>query len=202
MNIKLRRIGAYLIDYIFVIFLIGLISQINIINPYYDEYYEAYQEYETMTNDILPSNALETVFKSDYINTYQNVLKYGTSISIISIIVYLLYFIGFQKWNNNQTLGKKLFNLKIVNKDKSKPVSWVQYIVRTIVIYNIIFNCLSLVFVWTLHDKSFIIATMIINAFSYLITYGSLLLILFRTDNKGIHDIICKTAIVENKKSK
>ena len=48
-NIKVKRIGAYIIYYLFVFLLITMLSQIRVLNPSYEEYAESYVSYEEIT---------------------------------------------------------------------------------------------------------------------------------------------------------
>lgn len=195
MNIKFRRFGAYLIDYAFIVLLTSLIAQLQIINPYYDQYYEAYEKYEEVVNDVNINNAINVAFSKGFSESYQNVLKYGSITSGISIICYLLYFVGFQKWNNSQTLGKRMFNIKVLSKDNSE-VSWLQMFLRSIIIYNLVFSLITLLLTFISKGKLFVILILGINLLMTIVTYGSALLILFRKDNRGIHDLVAGTKVV------
>ena len=136
-NIKFRRISAYLIDYLFIFLIITMLSQIRVLNPTYDEYYEAYDRYMEIYDDLSVDNALEIVESAEYQEVNYDLSRYSVSISIISLVVYLVYFVGFQKWNKNQTLGKKMFNIEVVSND-GKSASWLQILLREVIIYNIV----------------------------------------------------------------
>lgn len=196
MDLKFRRIGAYLIDYAFIVLFSGLVAQITVLNPYYDEYLDAYDEYYEVSSNLDVDNTLDMIDNDEYITVYQNVIKYNVYNCGITIVIYLLYFVGFQKWNKNQTLGKKMFRIKLSSAD-GDTVSWGQYLLRTIIIYNLLLSVLMEVFAYTLNGSMFIYGIMGLNLLSYVITMGSLIMILVRKDNLGIHDIVAKTKIIE-----
>ena len=125
-----------------------------------------------------------------------NLAKYSVSISIISIIVYLGYFVGFQKWNKNQTLGKKLFNIEVASIENT-DVKWWQILLREIIIYNLIAEILYVILILFLNVNSYFMISNIILAISSLIFLINVILILFRKDGRGLHDLLAKTIVVE-----
>jgi hypothetical protein len=194
---KLKRFVAYLIDILLVGFIASAIASIDVLNPYYDDYLDAYENFNETIDSIDESNVIEIVTSNDFIYEYRSVLKYGACISIISVSCYLLYFVGFQKWNKNQTIGKKLMKIKVVNKDDSDSVSVWRYIARTIFAYNLFFNSLGICIAFYLSGKSFLITFGVVSLLGYLITYAGYLMILFKKDGRGIHDIVGGTKVVE-----
>lgn len=195
MRIKLKRIGAYLIDYAFVILLASLIGQLEFLNPYYNEYQESYEKYVSLTENLTVENAVGFVQDEDFMVTYQEFYRYGTAVNIISIIVYLLYFVGFQKWNKGQTLGKKMFNLRVVDKNKD-TVSWLRLFIRTVIAYNLLFNVVLIILCNCTSALVFTRLALVINGISSIIMYAILISVLVRKDNKGFHDLIMGTEVV------
>jgi hypothetical protein len=193
----LKRFVAYLIDILLVGFIASAIASIDVLNPYYDDYLDAYENFNETIDSIDESNVVEIITSSDFTDEYRSVLKYGACASIISVSCYLLYFVGFQKWNKNQTIGKKLMKIKVVNKDGSDNVSIWRYAVRTIFAYNLFFNSLGICIAFYFSGKSFLITFMVVSLLGYLITYAGYLMILFKKDGRGIHDIVGGTKVVE-----
>lgn len=191
-SLTFRRICAYALDYIFIILLTTMISQIRFINPSYDNYVSAYNEYSIMYDEVMNGN-LDVMNSSDFKNIYYNLDKYSVSVSISIIIIYLLYFVGFQKWNHNQTLGKKAFNIIITNKNK-KVTIW-QMLFRTIIIYNIIFEILSLLALWIFDANTYLYVDMALSFISMIFFYVNGGIVIFSKKHLGIHDLICKTEV-------
>ena len=133
-----KRIGAYAIDYLFIFLLLTMLSQIRFLNPTYDLYMDNYDKYLDIMDNVSSENVLDIINDSEYQEVNYNLSKYSVSVSITSIILYLAYFVGFQKWNKNQTLGKKLFNISVKNKKDDGNPSWGQMFLRTIIPYNIL----------------------------------------------------------------
>ena len=112
---KLRRLTAYIIDITLIGFIASAVASIKVLNPYYDNYLESYDEFNETISGINEDNIEEIITSDRLITGFQDCLKYSTYQSGISLVCYLLYFVGFQKWNKNQTVGKKLMRLKVVN---------------------------------------------------------------------------------------
>lgn len=193
---KLQRLGAYIIDYIFILLLITLLGQIRFLNPTFDEYYKTYDESMEMINNTNEEDIFKLLESEEYSLANYNLAKYSVSISIISIIVYLGYFVGFQKWNKNQTLGKKLFNIEVASIENT-DVKWWQILLREIIIYNLIAEILYVILILFLNVNSYFMISNIILAISSLIFLINVILILFRKDGRGLHDLLAKTIVVE-----
>ena len=194
-NIKFRRISAYLIDYLFIFLIITMLSQIRVLNPTYDEYYEAYDRYMEIYDDLSVDNALEIAESAEYQEVNYDLSRYSVSISIISLVVYLAYFVGFQKWNKNQTLGKKMFNIEVVSND-GKSASWLQILLREVIIYNIVWEILVIISIFVFNYEGYMIASSVLSLIAGIILWVSVLFIIFRKDGRGLHDIIAKTKVV------
>lgn len=193
---KLQRLGAYIIDYIFILLLITFLGQIRFLNPTFDEYYKTYDESMEMINNTNEEDIFKLLESEEYSLANYNLAKYSVSISIISIIVYLGYFVGFQKWNKNQTLGKKLFNIEVASIENT-DVKWWQILLREIIIYNLIAEILYVILILFLNVNSYFMISNIILAISSLIFLINVILILFRKDGRGLHDLLAKTIVVE-----
>lgn len=193
-SLTFRRICAYAIDYIFIILLSTMVSGIRFLNPSYDNYVSAYDEYATMYEKIADGD-LELVNSNEFKDIYYNLDKYSVSVSISTIVIYLLYFVGFQKWNHNQTLGKKAFNIAVTSKNEKVTV-W-QMLLRSIIIYNIIFEVLSLLSLWIFDANTYLYIDMALTFIAGIFFYINGGIVIFSKKHLGIHDIICKTEVKE-----
>ncbi len=196
---KLKRLLAYIIDILLVGFVASALANIDILNPYLDNYLESYENFNKTLEDINEENVLDMFSSDEFVIQYQDTLKYSAYSTGISLVCYLLYFIGFQKWNKNQTIGKKLMNLKVVNKNKKDDVKVWQYLVRTLVVYNLLFSTLTVCLALCFDTKLFFTLSMIVSIIGYVITYFGYGMILFRKDGKGLHDLISGTEVMEVK---
>ena len=90
-------------------------------------------------------------------------------------------------------------NLKVVSKNKKDEVRIWQYIVRTLIVYNLFFNCLNVGLALCLNAKLFFTLSMIVSIIGYVITYLGYAMIVFRKDGKGLHDLLSGTEVMEVK---
>jgi len=200
-NILSKRISAYLIDILFVFILIGLITGIKYINPYYEKYNNAYQEYNDLLEDYSKEKIEEKEFTKGYNETYYLISKYSVSYNIVIICGLILYFGVFQKYNNGQTLGKKIMKIQVVSTDNEKKVDLFKMILRTIPMYYIyigsivpiILNNLLLLFV---HKNQYVTFVSTISYIFLIINIVSFILVLKRKDQRGIHDLISNTKVI------
>lgn len=192
---KFKRLAAYLIDIMIVNFVATCLSSIVVLNPYYDNYLEKSEEMTDILDEAVEENDLEFWNSLEFKVVYQDVVKYGSISSLISLGCSLLYFVGFQKWNKNQTLGKKLLKIKVVS-DDCDDVSFLQYLVRTVIVYNLLFTSLNVALSFWLGSSSFFVVSIIVSVIGELITYAGYFMILFRKDELGLHDILGKTRVV------
>lgn len=193
---KLQRLGAYIIDYLFILLLITLLGQIRFLNPTFDKYYETYDEYMELIENVNESNVLEIIESEEYSIANYNLSKYSVSMSIISILVYIGYFAGFQKWNKGQTLGKKLFNIEVSNVNEGN-IKWWQLILREFIIYNLWAEILYVIFILLLSANSYFVISNTILFVTFIISFVNILFVLFRKDGRGLHDLLAKTIVVE-----
>ena len=192
---KLRRFLAYFLDIMIVGLVASSLANIRIINPYYDEYLEVQDKIKETYKDVNEDNILDVVFKEDNINLYRDLRKANSITSIISVCCYVLYFVGFQKWNKNQTVGKKLMKIKVVSVDK-KEVSGLDYLVRSVFAYNLLFTSLNIWVAFRFSGNMYLNLTSIFSSVGSLITLITYLMILVRSDGRGLHDIVGHTKVV------
>lgn len=196
-----KRISAFLIDILFLFIVINLIMGIKFINPYYDKYVESYENYNEIVEKYNNKELTEDDFTKLYVQNYYQVTKYSISYNIIIVVCIILYFVLFQKFNNGQTLGKKLMRLKVVDSTEEKNVSILKYLIRSLSVYYIyiggilpiIINC---ILIFILSPSSYMTISMVISYAFLIISIVSLVMINVRKDEKGIHDLLANTKVI------
>ena len=127
-----------------------------------------------------------------------SVSKNSIPTSILNIVITILYFVIFQYFNNGQTIGKRLLGIKIINKSKEKP-TFTQILIRSIIIYGFVTTISSLVILSCCSKEVYF------NTYTYLSSIESILILLsfvvmlFREDKRGLHDLIAGTSVIETK---
>lgn len=189
----LRRIGAYIVDIIVITMISSMFVRIEFLNPKYDEYEKAYNEYIDFTSEVI--NNPEKVNDSNLNDITYNLSKTGLATSIITLVVTTLYFVGFQYINRGQTLGKKLFKIQVVDSE-NKKLKFYQVLVRALLIDKIATNAISAVLISTLSKDTYLTGSQYVELVDMAIMAASFILIMFREDGKGLHDMIAGTKVV------
>ena len=199
-----KRIMAFLLDILLVFFLASLVTSIHFINPYYKKYEKSFAEYSEVTNNYLEEKISEKEFlQLNYVN-YYNVSRFSVPYNIAIVVILILYFVVFQKFNNGQTMGKQIMKIKVVNNSDNKDVSLIKYLLRSLPIYYIsigaiiplLLNSLALLFV---KGKMFYIVSACINYAFVILGVVTLTIMLSRKDKRGLHDLIAGTKVIELK---
>ena len=196
-----KRISAYLIDILFIIIVIGLISEIKFINPYYDKYIESYETYNEILEDYTNEEITEKEFVKLYDENYYLVSKYSVSYNIVIVVVIMLYFGVFQKFNKGQTIGKKIMRIRVVsNNNDNEKVSLFRYLIRILPMYYIYIGGLiplviNTILVFILNENNFINVTMIVSYLFLFVGVLSFIFICIRKDERGLQDIIANTKV-------
>lgn len=199
-SILSKRISAYLIDILFVFVVVGLISQIKFINPQYDKYVESYEKYNKILENFTNDEITEDEFNKEYSENYYLVSKYSISYNIIIVLSIILYFGVFQRYNNGQTIGKKLMKIKIVSNNENDKVSLFQYLLRTLPMYYVYIGgviplLINSGLVFIINKNNYMNITMIVSYMFLILSIISFVLIVKRKDKRGIQDLIANTKV-------
>lgn len=171
-----RRLGAYAVDwYLYSVILIGFnvfYSKVKGIEPTYFMTLECYEKSDT------------------------------TIVMLLMLFIHFLIFVVLVKVLNGQTLGKKLFKLRIVSTN-NQPVTIFQLLLREFVGLILIegsFSPISSYFRTYLAIHFYDI--MLLIGIWYLVSFVSLVIVRFNPNGKMVHDIIGKTKVIDTKLEK
>ena len=187
------RLVAYIIDIIIVSIVCTGIMFLLPKNDNYDKYIKEYEQIQTefMENKITTkeyfNKSVDVVYDIDYSNTLS---------MIIEVVLIILYFIVFQFYNKGQTLGKKLMKLRVVGVENNEitlnQIAW-----RSVIINSIFVNILIIGSLLFLGRNYYFYASYAIQAISLIIIFTTLIMILFRKDGRGLHDVVTKTKVIQ-----
>lgn len=187
------RAVAYIIDILLVSIVCSGILFLIPENKNYDAYVK---EYEQIQTDVIEkkidtkeyfNKAIDIVYDIDYSNCMS---------MIIEIVVIILYFVVFQYYNNGQTLGKKIMKLRVIsNNGDSLSLNQVAY--RALIINSVLINMLIVAALLFLGRNYYYYASLLLQIISEVIVIVTLIMIMFRKDGRGLHDIIAGTKVVQ-----
>jgi len=194
---KIKRIIAYIID----LFLVSLVASIIVYIPIFNYDVESVQDKTLALYENILTSGSADVNESDYIESLYEIEKESASVNIIEAILIFLYFgvIGFIF--NGQTLGKKIMKIKVVPNDGTKLNPYL-YILRTILNTDCIVRIVSVISLYYLGASNWYSLYNIISSIPQVLIFASLGFMIFRDDERGLHDLICQTKVIETSNTK
>lgn len=187
-----KRFFAYIIDIFIVLVIANLITMFIPISEKTQDYYKELQitQKKMYDKEIDVKEYTDIVLEDNY-----NISKGTVLISLTSIIIYILYFVVYQVYNNGQTVGKKLMKIKVKSiTDESLSINTMLF--RALIIYGIAANIINLILILLLKKELYLSISNTISIIQSLIVIISAFMILFSKQKRGIHDIITKTEVV------
>lgn len=121
--------------------------------------------------------------------------KQGIFNSIITLSTTLLYFGIIQYFLKGQTIGKKILKLKIVSAS-NKKLNIFNYILRTLVVNNILLNGISILFLLLATKTVYLQVDNILGMLVSISEAIIIFLVLTREDQRGLHDLLFNTKVV------
>ena len=125
--------------------------------------------------------------------------KKGVFNSIITLSCTLIYFGIIQYLLNGQTIGKKILNLKIIS-TTNKKLNIINYILRSLIINNILLNTIGILFLILSSKKVYLEANNILSTLTSVFEATIIFLVLTRQDQRGLHDLLFNTEVISIKK--
>ena len=111
-----KRLGAFILDYFIIIVIASLITMgfdSNKTTDLTNKMSQLANDYQS--GEITIDEYEEETYKINY-----ELQKSNVTTNIVSVTLYIGYFIVFATLNKGQTLGKKLLKIKVVNKNNEK----------------------------------------------------------------------------------
>lgn len=164
----------------------------DVLEKYYKDDKLSKKDYSKLEQD--SSKLMEKEYKTYY---YKLNKSYKIN-NIIYIALILLYFVGVNLLTNGQTLGKKVMKLKIVNNsDEYTKVSTFNYFLRALVLYNPLYYLMVLLGVELMSANSFYNWMIVWSNIQNYLQIVIMIMILARVDNRGLHELLSKTKVIE-----
>ena len=195
----IRRIFAYILDAMIISIIASAIANIRIFNPYLDKYREVEKQYtEVLENSLSDQEKFQELMNSDKINDMSyNLTKYGVYLSISSVIVTFGYFVCFQYYTKGKTLGRLITRTELVSSNKEE-LTFIQLIKRSVIINSLITSPILIIMMFTLNKASYLSANKYVQLVDYTLLIGSICLMIYREDGKGIHDLFAGTRVISS----
>ena len=187
------RLVAYIIDVTLVSIVCSGILFLFPKNENYSKYLKEYQEVQTnfIDNKIEADEYIHKVSDITYDIDYSNVLS-----MIVEVVLLILYFIVFQFYNKGQTFGKKLMKLRVVN-NNGNELTLNQVTCRALIIDSILINLFMIAALLFSGRNYYYYASLSLQLLSGIIIFVTLMMIFFRKDGRGLHDVVTGTKVIQ-----
>ncbi len=190
-----KRIGAYVLDILIVSLFVSLLSYVPFLNPSRDAYSEKYNELVNLQEQYSSSEISLDEYNQAFEPIAYEIYRYNTYYVIIDLVCTLLYFGVLQFFCKGQTIGKKLFQIRVVSNDE-RPLTLVNFILRTVVLSNMIISVALQCIVHFMDVDHYYMVYENVNLVGSIILYIILFMIVVRADGRGLHDFVANTKVV------
>ena len=141
----------------------------------------------------------KTITMKEYFNQYSSI-EYLISKemflqNLFSLILMIGYFVILPYYYKGQTIGKKMMKIKIVKEDDKLTIN--DLALRSLLANGIAMTFIELALIFLIKDTSYFITISILSFVQFLLVITSVFMILYRKDKKALHDIVCKTLVID-----
>lgn len=187
-----KRVLAFLFDYFVVALVLSLITYSFSYNKSIEK------EAGELVNNYNDGKITVEEYNKQVREINYKLQKGNVSVNAVTAVLFIGYFIVFAYLNKGQTLGKKLFKIRVVERDNRPSLK--AMILRSLFIYGIISSLYCAIFVNFLNVDYFSYGNTIIGYIESLFIMVSFFMILYKNDGRGLHDLIAKTSVIEEVK--
>ena len=191
---KAKRVFSYIIDFLIISFISNILFQVIFKTSSYEEYIEKSESY---FKELVSSGSTEYT-EEDLIIIMHDINKAQIPLAIIEFGMTIFYFGIISFIAKGKTLGKQIFKLRVVPTE-GKQLNPGLYFLREIILTNSVFNLLEIINISLCGTNKWYMFNSFITNSKLLITIILLGFLIFREDGRSLHDIICKTKVIEEK---
>lgn len=195
-ELPIRRILAYIIDMIVFCMIVLLFSFMIKENS---NVATLNLEMNSINEMALNHEISFTGYLSRYADIIHDLDREKVFINILNCVFIMIYFVFIPYFFEGRTIGKKIMGLKIVRKDE-ELLMLNDLIIRNLIVNGLGFLLLSLSILYLSSGMFYFVITFILGILQILLVFISLFMILYRKDNRGLHDILSETMVVRDKK--
>lgn len=187
-----KRLVAYILDAIIVSLIFSFLTMFikesnNLINL------------NNQLNTISENFINKTITMKEYFNQFASVEylinKEMFLQNLFSLILMIGYFVVLPYYYNGQTIGKKMMKIKIVKEDDKLTIN--DLALRSLLANGIAVTFIELALIFLIKDTAYFITISIFSFVQFLLVITSIFMILYRKDKKALHDIVCKTLVID-----
>lgn len=190
-KIFFKRILAYIIDCVILFFAMLVV---NLFIPTFGDVEELNTRLTTSMESYTSGELTVDEFLEESEDISYDIMKATYISSIAGIVVYLLYFVVFQAYNNGQTLGKKWLKLQVVKTDDSN-VDMNSLLRRSLFPYGVLVNFILVVALLFASKHAYLSINTILSNIQMIVIFITLIMMFMK--DRGIHDYLANTKVIE-----
>ena len=191
-----RRLGAYLIDVIIIMLVASLVSRFLPNSEKINKLNEANSNLFSDYSKVIQEGDMDKINDFSILITDYNyeLTKLSLYTNLSTIVLYLLYFVGFQGYNNGQTVGKRLLKIEVVDDEDNNP-NFKQLLIRGVILYPMILSMLDTMLIHILSKSNYMTCSTVIAYIQYGIYLACFITVIFT--GRGIHDRLSGTRVIK-----
>ena len=188
----IQRLFAYILDVILVTMVASLISY-----PFTDTKKEDQlnKQYDSVVEKFVNKEITTTEYVTESSNIMYSLTKVRGVNSIVTLVLYILYFVVFQLYYHGQTIGKKFMKIQVVSNTGDLTMN--QMIFRGFIANAILLKIISLVLFIFASRSVYFSYLGLFNMTQYIIVFVSILMVMFRKDGLAVHDLVVHTKVIQ-----
>lgn len=186
-----ERLFAYVID-IFIVSLLSIV--IGLGNTDNSLYKDKMKELD----DKLVNGEITN---KEYFSSYNDLIydsQKDDKVSLgVSLALNFAYFVVFQGLFHGQTIGKKLFKIKVVDKESKNTASILQMFIRSLFTMSILSGMLNLISLFVFSKNVYLGVYLTFSSIDMIFVLATVICMLYKKDKNGLHDMMAGTLVIK-----
>jgi uncharacterized RDD family membrane protein YckC len=188
-----KRVAAYVIDLTVIIMVLFLVSLVY--NP--DTHV-----FDEKMNDVALMYTSGDVSFNTYVrkvsSLYRQIDITNIFLNIINVMLVIVYFVIVPYFHNGQTIGKMVMKIK-VRGINSQPLSLISLFLRNLIVNGLLYMVLVIFLCLFVPSDIYFLVITFLGILQISLCLVSAIMILYRKDRRGLHDLMAKTWVLDSK---
>jgi len=191
-----QRVFAFFIDIIICMAIVRLVSiPFNVLNPNINRLNE---EISSVTEQYIRGDIDVKTYMTKTTDINYDLAREQGLIKIITIGIYIGYYMMIPFYKNGQTFGKKILRIRVANINEKEELTMNNLVIRSLIINSILVSMITLCFAMLAGKEVFLFGSLIFESIGTIVFIICLIGIGTKKDGRGLHDLLAGTIVVRN----